>query len=299
MTRQFVSSFISLLIILSGTLTAAEWQVDRQLRFQLAYIPDGKVVPADPVKVPSLKLTKDYLPDIDNIILSDIKGLGFTLPDRNKPEKYKLYLKLFNFPQNLKSVSICPEILNAYHIADMPGSGSKLIKYTSDNKNVAVKFGFIDASDRIFTEKNPYPELLSGKDSEFCNIFLKNTPFFSLYLNPGRTVKTSDNDELARNSARGVVEFHKELIDHYNKTLIPVNGKKEDKYYSFRDEKNKFTIRIPKEPMVFKNWRELPMPTNPGHHFLSGLLLIYLSADDDSKLANETVFEVGSIVRIP
>ncbi len=300
MQKKISFIIFTLCLIVSVALPViAGWQVDRQLRFQLAYTPDGKVVPGNSIKVPSMKLSKEYLPDIDNIVLSDIKGLGFTLPDRKKPEKFKLYLKLFNFPENLKAADICPEVLRVYHIADMPESGRKLVNYTSGNGNAAVKFGYIDASDRLFTENSPYPSFLSGNDAAFSGAFMKNTPFYSLYLNPDKNLKSSDKDELARSSAQGVLDFHRELLDHYNKTLTPVKGKESEKYYYFRDDKKRVTIKILKEPMVFKNWRDLPMPTDPARHFLSGLLLIYLSDDGDSKLAKETVFEVGSIVRLP
>jgi hypothetical protein len=237
------------------------------------------------------------MPDVDNIILSNIKELGFSLPDRSKPERYKLYLKLFDLPPEISAEKLCSEILDAYHISDMPGGG-EIVRFTSVNDNVAVKLGYIDSKNKVFSPASPFPSFTVGEDAAFASAFAKNTLFYSLYVNPDKPMETDTDDELAHDSARGVIAFHQELLAHYNKTLKPVSGAEPDKYFYFRDETNRASIKIIQKPFVFDNWRQLPMPTDPQRHFLSSLVLIFRKQDVDTPLANEAVFEVGSLVRL-
>lgn len=277
----------------------AGWRVDAPLRFQFAYIPDGKNAPAGNADtVAQLGLMADFLPDIDNINLADLKGMGFTLPDRPNPDKYKLYLKLFNFPLQLDARAMSLLVLRNYHMDSMPGGGD-VLAFASQNKNLSVKYGHIDLKDRQFSPTLPFPDFKAGRSPGYAAGFIKNTLFFSLYINPDKVGKAQSEDESARQSAQGVLDFHKALVAHYNKTLKVIDGPQPDKFYYYRDVSPKVTIRVPKAPLVFANWRELPMPTNPRRHFLSGLLLVYRSQENDASMARETVFEVGSIVRLP
>lgn len=280
-------------------LSAAGWRVDKPLRFQLAYIPDGRVGSAGTLRVPSLGLSPDFSPDIDNINLAEIKKLGFALPEREGAERYKLYLKLFQFPAWLEAGHLCEGILRAHHISDLPGSGPELLRFMSGRDNVAVKFGHIDGADRVFSEASPFPPFTAGNGAAFASVLARNTFFYSLYVTPEHPARTGNENELARQSAGGVIAFHRELLAHYRQTLREVSGPEPDRYYYFRDEKEKISLKIPRSPLVFDNWRNLPMPTNPKRHFLSGLLLIYRSQDGDSGLPSDTVFEVASIVRLP
>ncbi len=278
---------------------AAGWRVDEPLRFQLAYIPDGRVGSTGTAPVSSLGLSPSFAPDIDNINLADITKLGFTLPERKNAERYKLYLKLFEFPAGLEAGPLCERILRAHHLADLPGVGSDLLRFVSGRGNVAVKFGHIDAADRVFSKGSPFPPFTAGSDAAFASALARHTLFYSLYVVPDPPAQSRNEGELARQSARGVLAFHGELLAHYRKTLRELSGPEADQYHRFRDDKEKTTFRIPRSPLVFDNWRNLPMPTNPQRHFLSGLLLIYRSQDGDSDLPRETVFEVASVVRLP
>jgi len=80
-------------------------------------------------------------------------------------------------------------------------------------------------------------------------------------------------------------------------------------------------IKVLRESTVFDNWRELPMPADPEHMFLSGLLLLYRTVYVPAKPGEidtimsfpvespeflecmgesySTVFEAGSVVRVP
>lgn len=267
------------------------------MRFHLAYVPDGTVNAADALPVASLGLAPDYLPDIDNINLKDILGLGFPLPTRDQPERYKLYLKLFESPKTLPQSDLCDSFFKAYHMNDML-CGEALLSFTAKKANVAVKFGYIDAADRQYTQSSPFPRFETTEETGFLGTFGKHIPFVSLYLVPEVAGVTSTDDERAADSARGVLAFHKALLTHYREVLECVEGDEPENFYSFRDPVTHTLIRVQKEPFVFKNWRQLPMPTDPAHHFLSGLLLIYRTQEIDTFLARETVFEVGSVVKI-
>ncbi len=287
----------ALILLLSGFVSAG-WRIDAPARFQFAYVPDGKNAPGGKTEaVAPLGLTSDSMPDIDNIGLAGIKSLGFTLPDRPSPEKYKLYLKLFNFPLQLDARAMSLLVLRNYHMDSMPGGG-ELLAYASQNKNLAVKYGHIDLAARQFSPSEPFPEFRVTRGQGYASGFIKNSLFFSLYLTPDKPGTAVTEDELARQSAQGVLDFHKALVAHYNRMLKVIEGPQPDKYYYYRDVSPKVTIRVPKEPMLFPNWRDLPMPTNPKRHFLSGLLLVYRSQEKVTSMAQETVFEVGSIVRL-
>lgn len=284
--------------LLSCGIASAGWRVDAPARFQFAYVPDGKNTPGGKTEtVAPLGLTSDSMPDIDNINLGGIKSLGFTLPDRPAPDKYKLYLKLFNFPLQLDARAISLLVLRNYHMDSMPGGGD-ILAYASQNKNLAVKYGHIDLADRKFSPSEPFPEFSVARGQGYAAGFIKNTLFFSLYLTPDKPGNGVTEDEIARQSVQGVLDFHKALVAHYNRILKVIDGPQPDKYYYYRDVSPRVTIRVPKEPMIFPNWRDLPMPTNPRKHFLTGLLLVYRSQEKDASLAKETVFEVGSVVRL-
>jgi len=277
----------------SGEKKAARpgWKMDAPVRFQFAYLPDSKK-PAEPLeKLVSMGLSAAWLPDIDNIILSNIKGLGFTLPDRPNPAQFKLYLKLFNAPAKLDDGKMAETVLGGFHLDTMPRGGGSLKAYAEKSANTAVKFGYIAPADLKFSEANPFPVPAVGRDGAF---FLKNTPFFSIYVLPseGGAARFKSEDEAAAWSRKGVLAFHEELLAHYGKTLKAAGS---DKDYLFFTDGNA-TLKVQRKPIVIETWRDAPMPTGK-KDFLTALLLIYRSQKGDGPLASETVFEVGAIVR--
>ncbi|HAH08200.1 MAG TPA: hypothetical protein DCM05_17020 [Elusimicrobia bacterium] len=258
------------------------WRIDEPQRFQLATLP-GLVPPEGKTETPrSLGYAPSHSPDIDNINLESILALGFPLPGREPPKDYKLYLKLFEYPKAFSPKDSVLPILKAYHLERL--SGSKTLRaFVSRGRNLSVKAGFIDKADRTFTAEHPFPPLVVSKAGQ--KDFDRRVPFSSLYLTP---------------SVAGVRAFHEELLAAYEKRLKAVDGPEPGKYRYFDD--GEALLKVPKEPMVFENWREMPMPADPKRQFLSALLLVYRSekrASKESPLPAESVLEVGSVVRVP
>ncbi len=267
------------------------WKMDAPVRFQFAYLPDSKKAEGPVEKLAGMGLSPDWLPDIDNIILSDIKALGFTLPDRPDPARFKLYLKLFNAPAKLDDGKMAETVLRGFHMDTMPRGGKALKAYAGTSANTAVKFGYIAPADFKFSETSPFPAPEAGGDEAF---FLKNTPFFSIYVLPSEAVRApfKSEDEAAAWSRKGVLAFHEELVSHYGRTLKAAGS---DKDYLFFTDGNA-TLKVQRKPIIIETWRNAPMPTGK-RDFLTALLLVFRSQKGEGPLAAETVFEVGSIVR--
>jgi len=299
------------------------WIIDGEINFHLAFLPKDYNISSTDMETPlSVGFTQDFLPDISNINLADIKGLGFTLPEKENPEKYNLYLKLFRFPESFDVNDSTLPVMASYHMDKIEGAES-LTDFLEEPENVLVKMAFIAPSDEKFSPSNPFPSLKVDKKGGQKN-FNDNMVFYSLYVKPGIKKETfNSNNERAEWSSQGVLSFHAELIEAYRDNLIEVSGTESETYYYFmdiKDEKELSVLKVPKNPMVFKNWAELPMPNDPSHIFLSGLLLVFKTDYTENKPCrmNEkiwevdssdflkyfsktggTIFELGSVVRIP
>ena len=295
------------------------WKIDKELKYHLAYLPEKEPEEGDFEEPLPVGYTEDYMPDIANINLAGIIGLGFPLPSVEKAEDYNLYLKIYNFPECFEVEKSVLFGLN-YYLLDKIKDGDFIYDFAADPHNVAVKKAFIEKSDKIFTEENSFPPLKVSSEEQ--DNFNEDIIFYSLYVNPAEEKSFDTSDENARWSAEGVLAFHKELIKTYKENLWSASGAESDKYYYFlkfhENSKDTFSvIKLQKEPFVFDNWRDMPMPADPGHMFLSGLLLIdgrdykINRAICPSEVMVESteffenyeeikgnVFEVGSVVRI-
>ncbi len=313
------------------------WKIDEELKFHLAYLPaeENELSKGGEVETPlSQGYTEDYLPDISNINLAAITGLGFPLPAVDKAEDYNLYLKLYEFPESFEVLHSTFPVMEDYFF-DKMDKRDILRSFVKSSGNVAVKKAFIERSDKVFTPDDPFPPLrVSADDPQAQGTFNSNIRFYSLYLNPEKAKENfATHDELARWSAEGVLAFHRELIDVYCHNLVEVSGLEPDRYFYFLDKDYSgeaeyiygqdciAIIKVPRKAMVFDNWRDLPMPADPKHMFLSGLLLlyrtVYVPAEpgeaetimsfpvespeflEATGEACSTVFEVGSVVRVP
>jgi len=307
LTAKIIPAVLAFIIIISAAFLIKNsagktgWEIDKDLRLQFAYVPDRSVSYPQAEKPASLGYTKDYEPDIDNIVLANIKALEFNLPDRENAGRYKLYLKLFNFPESFNASEISVPVLKNFLMDKIPGAG-KLSEFVSDRKNLAVKFAYIEAAGEKFSPENPFPPLIVGKGSETASDFSKDVRFYSIYLKPASFLKTEteDPDLAAKKSAEGVLAFHKNLLKTYRKHLKPAGmaGWDTDNYYFCADDGCTRVFKIAKTPSVFAGWRDLPMPAEPGRQFLSGLLLIKEMANENGTLYPLHVFEVGSVIRL-
>lgn len=296
---------------------SSSWRIDEPLRFHLAFLPSKEASGESVETVKSLGYTEDYLPDIKNINYRDISNLGFPLPEIKDGEKHNLYLKLFEFPSCFDVTRTTMPLIEDYLLNKLE-HGEILTHFLSAPQNVSVKMEFVEKSDKEFSPSSPFPSFKVLKDSQ--KEFNEDINFLSLYVNPLEKKEGLLPDEQANWSARGVLAFHRELVKIYRKNLKELSGIDGDHYYYFlqREDKNSvIIIKLPREAMVFTNWHDLVMPADPGHMFLSGLLLVYrteyinqnnrnieketVESEDFFKDFNKkkgTVFEVGSVVRI-
>lgn len=273
----------------------AGWDIDRPMRFSLAYVPAALTLPNNPQAQTSLQLSAASEPDITNINLAEIKSLGFSLPGpggKKNERDYNLFLKLYEFPASLRPNRTVLAVIEDFRL-DRIGGG-KIYNYALNRSNDAVKFGVIAPSAQKYSEQNPFPAFLLDKKPKGSD-FMKKVPFASLYV---VTVSTEtpgpSEDEKARFSAQGVLALHKEVLASYSKILRPVKCGQTG-YTCFYDDGYLIKVR---EPMVFDNWPALPMPTDPKHHFLSGLLLIYRNEIySDGVPGPSFVFEIGSVYK--
>ena len=307
------------------------WEIDKYLKFNFAYMPDRTALglPDTQAEKPkSLGLTPIYSADITNINLKGLLGLGFQVPPMEPSDQYNFYIKLFEFPKSFKpEVSTAP-VLQAYGLDKF--KNNRIKQFVANRNNLAIKMGFIDKSDKKFSKDHPYPVFKVAKNKpDYQKRFNTNLPFYSLYLLPSgnspqpKSNTAKDLNNSAKYSANGVLVFQKELIDLYKKNYKEVKGKDSSKYYYFMDKSetdsmsglNKISfLKVPKDPFVFANWRDLPMPHNPKKIFLSGLLLVsrttYFSSSKLSDIPmpveapaflkvchdrKTTVLEIGSV----
>ncbi|MCK4608918.1 MAG: hypothetical protein KAT71_05520 [Gammaproteobacteria bacterium] len=271
---------IAVLAVIYLAKPCASWHIDKTMKFQIAYLPtniNNKQPAKNLTKPKTLGLTKTYLPDIDNINLANFLNLGFQVPQPTHAEQYNLYLKLLHFPANFNAAKTSLPILDEFLLNTIKG-GKQLTSYASSANNLTIKQIFIAKSNRKFSPKDSFPELAVNSDQAAFN---QQIPFASLYVLPKAKHRLKNPDANAAWSTNGVKTIHKELITSYKKDLLEVVGNDNQHYSYFINAeapgypKQLTVLKIPHQIMTFNNWRDLPMPQDPQHDFLTGLLLVY------------------------
>ena len=188
----------------------------------------------------------------------------------------------------------------------------KLRNFVQLRKNVLVKNGFIAKTSANFDKDNPYHHYRVARDSTKIGgkiltpqeQFDESVVFSSIYLQPrNRRPRGRKEGGKITWSALGVLAFYNELLKTYEKELEEVWGEGSSKYRMFLQRLSSGGVVkyfVPREPMIFHNARDLPMPHSP-KHFLSSLLLVYRDefAYAGAKEKKRTILEVGSVVRLP
>ncbi|MFZ5812781.1 MAG: hypothetical protein ACOY4F_12105, partial [Thermodesulfobacteriota bacterium] len=317
-------------------MAARGWRMDPELGVQLAFFramaprPGRNFLAAPPVLLTPQSTA--HGPDITNIALSGILGLGFPLPTTRNPDADVFYLKLFTYPDSLDQV-VSTGAVFADFLVDRLSEFPALRDFAAKSGNVRVKKGHIAPKGHSFTPQNPYPPLVvprhsvrvGGKTLSPQQWFDASLPFSSIYLTPAEP-EPAGLLEAARAawSAGGVVAFHREILAFYARTLPELSGVDGAKFRYFLASPGTVgagtvsILKIPREPFVFANYADLPMPQDPDTVFLSGLLLLYrtdyAAGPGAPLLADVTVgssifrrhyaarkahvFEVGSVVRV-
>lgn len=326
----------ALLLALPGLASAAgEWAIDEDLKFHFAYLAPEEPVPSDEYEeVPAVAVgpaADPAAPDITNIDLDAICGLGFPLPNRHQPGKFTLYLKFFRYPEVVCSCISTTRVTDGFwlhRLSEYPRLRSYLVR----SDNLLVKKAFIAPTGHPFSAAAPYPPLLvprkgrvvDGKVWSGQAWFDGHLPFLSLYLTPAAPPPAGiSEEETVAWSGMGVLAFHRDLLDAYERNLEPVPGQDDATHRYFRlpadpDARTVTILKVPREPMIFtRNWRDLPMPQDPRRVFLSALLLVFrheyevtgdLPPDapvdgpafqEATRPGRAQVLEVGSVVRLP
>jgi hypothetical protein len=261
------------------------WNIDGICKFQIVYLPpEGQSlsrasVPGGQFMEPLLKNIPAYKPDIDNIVYKDILGMGFPLPAHKDASLHKLYLKLYAWPSQLDPVRSSHKIFDDFLLYGVEG-GERLYESSRNPANVYVKYASIDRADKVFSDRQPFPTPGVPKQWEFDS----HLPFSSIYVAPENISREGTEADQAKASALGVVAFHTALSKAYERYLYLLAVTDEKKYYvdfcRCPDSADRIcAVRIyevPAKPLVFDNYRDLPMPQDAHKVFLSGLLLVKL-----------------------
>jgi len=320
----------------------SNWVINKELKFHYAHVetPKEEKLKKDSnfkienFDIPDLApFSKPTLPDITNISLKGILDLGFPLPTRDKPENYKFFLKFYDYPSSLDPKVTSKKILTPFLLSELKGN-ENIFNYVNKKENVYIKDGFIEKNDYKFSRTNPYPILkvpmkiksnIKGVNISSQELFDSGIPFSSLYVKTKEALPKNalEKDKISW-SSKGLKSIHSELVNIYKHNYTEVKGIESQKYYYFIDtsdmiKSNKqFTlIKLLKDPMIFDNVKDLPMPNDPDHIFLSGLLLVFKTTYTsnvnqylnklivDSNVfkkthikTNEHILEVGSVVNL-
>lgn len=270
----------------SAQAEGAGWKVDETLKVQLVYLPceAASVCPtavADKQCMqPLLKNIPASQPDIDNIVYKNILGLGFPLPARTDASTLKLYLKLYAWPVQLDPARSSHKIFDDFLLYGIAG-GERLYESSKHPGNVYVKYALIDRANKVFSDKHPFRAPVVPEQW----VFDAHLPFSSIYVTPEHASHAGTEADQARASAQGVIALHAALGTVYEKLLHLLAVTDEKRFFAdFRrcpDSDDKICgvriYEVPRNPLVFANYRELPMPQDTHKVFLSGLLLVKLT----------------------
>ncbi|HBN07632.1 MAG TPA: hypothetical protein DD435_02945, partial [Cyanobacteria bacterium UBA8530] len=277
------------------------WRIDRDLKFHLAFYPSSKFT-GEALKYPPLGYNGKFLPDIDNIDLAGFLEMGFPVPTREKPADHRFYLKFYPYPSSLNVGKSTAKIFEPFLLGRTLEKNA-LKDFLSNSRNVVIKKGYIGKANENFSPEHPFPSLLLptrpvslNKETLSPQDYLdRNVPFASLYVEPTEDVPEKATEaQKAAWSSKGVSAAHGELLKLYQKTYIELLGKEGDRFRYFLSESSAAgmtVLKIPRVPLTFPNYRDLPMPQGPDRIFLTGLLLV-------SKTSYSRLGQAGTDVKV-
>jgi len=258
------------------TSEASDWRVDEGLGFQAAFLSEE---PLAGMPVPSLSLADG--PDISNIPLPAILGLGFPLPRPRDADRLKLYLEMYRFPSWLDPTITEQRIADPLLLLNMAAFHPLPI--------ACVKHAIIGPASGLPT----VPPLLlptqpvNGQSPQAW--FDRHLPFSSLYIQPDVHAFHKELQALLQQTYSGYLRDPREA---------ELQEEKKARVYVDDSDGTETLIWIPRDPMVFDSYRDLPMPQDPRGMFLRNLLLVHMERRDaEGRVVARHVFEVGSVVR--
>ena len=280
------------------------WEIDDTLKFQVCYLPDDNVPIGKKTVFPASVFPHKYVPDISGMNLANLLLLGFDVPATTDPAGYRLYFKLYVFPDEANSEHITNKCIMNFGLNILPHYDI-LKKYLENKDNLIVKFAVIGKSDEKYTEENPFPQFESTKTPEFNKYFENHIPYYSLHLKSSSGKgKCSTESEAIAFSRAGITAFHNELVTGYKKNFRELGTTKNTDYYYFLNENLKnngnsiFVLQVPKKITSIDNWKDVSMPQDPKHLFLTSLLLLhsteYILRDNVSYRHNSNIPKIGT-----
>ncbi|MBK9322012.1 MAG: hypothetical protein IPM97_03470 [Bdellovibrionaceae bacterium] len=314
---------MTLLSLITNAAFASVWKIDEKMKFNFAFLP-SKIAKTEKASAKTILMNiPSYAPDITNIVYKSLLDLGFPIPPIEAPENHRFLIKLYSYPIELKGELSTHRALNPFYIALLP-NGKSILKYGSDSKNLVVKHSVIDeVTHSEYTSKSPLPEfsLIKGSNQDKQNYFDGSIPYTTIYVKPEKSKRGLSERELAKYSADGVISFHQEILEAYRKLLVEIEPNEKNFRFleaqvcptSFDEICAVKLIEVAKAPLVFDNYKTLPMPHDPKKVFLTGLLLvkvsefsIHIKIDNlelnlntflkTASLAHSQLLEVGSVL---
>jgi len=275
------------------------WRVDRRLGFHLAWHDERERsgTPARPL------LSEPWKADITNIAMTGLRDLGF--PIRHPaPEGLNFYLKFFECPAGVDPLVSAGRALSPLLVPQMAGS-SQIQEVLAQPGGVVIKKAVVAPAGDPFSPEHPFPPCLVPTGAGAQDEFDQRTPFTSLYVQGDGTSSRTLAGTPAQGSADGVLAFHTELLELLAATWTEVEGPDPSRFRTFQDRSQPgrtVLVRVPLAPLVFQDYRSLPMPEDPDRVFLTGLLLVYRDVyagePGPATLLDSRVLEVGSVVRL-
>ena len=327
--RKFILNLIlvsSLFLVKNDVLAnyLQPWQINTSMKFNISYLYDGSAS-LDKQKKEKLApiFEPSYMPDATNIKISKLISLGFDLPIQNNPDNYNLFLKFYKFPNELSNSPVTDEFLKTFGL-NYSTFYTEIGTYISNKNNLMIDMAYIAPNDTKFSKTNPFPPFLITKNKKLKdsnNYILNQIPFYLIYLEPTVAPKANLSiDERAVWSRIGVLGFSENIISYYKRNFLELAGQDKDYYYFWMTAtpKQKYVLlKMPKQPLLLDNWKDLPTPYDSKHKFLTSLLLIYSieykargaapaiipAVDSDEfnnayKKGKTKVFKIGSVVDV-
>jgi hypothetical protein len=269
---------------------SAGWRIDHNLRFHYAFFNPQESSDQNVGEAPaSAGFFPLHEPDITNIPLRGLIDLEFPVPQKAGADRLKFYLKFYRFPESIDPQVTMHRLLNDFLLYKMNG-GENVYSYVAKRENLWIKKGHIAADSFRFSPAAPFPPLRVPSNGNPAvpaqEKFDQAIPFSSLYVKTAEPLPTQLNrDQQAAWSTRGLINFHRELERLYLSNYAELQGGDGDKYRYFGridynqdsgDTTGALTVlRVLRQPMVFANYASLPMPHDPTHIFLTGLVLVH------------------------
>lgn len=298
----------------SEVTTPPAWQIDPVMKFSYGYLPTEKDKAYHSCQTAFNYMPADQ-PDINNINLAAFAKLGFQIPTPNDANNYRFYLKLYKFPAKLDAKKSSALMLQQFYLNKLP-EAKYLKEFMALPANGYVKYGYIAPASRTFSKSDPLPQFCLPHDIQTAQkIFDSQLPFDTLYIasrnsaTPGLAVESQ-----VALSRSGLFALHNQLIAYYQDHLKQLDSSDTNSFYfKLPDSTSKElkVISIPKNPLIFNNWRDLPFPQDPQHIFATGLVLVKQVnyqinpneqlADKQALLATAsqtTILELGSVVNL-